>query len=131
MNRFTTEWYTCQHCDEQHYEVEFMRMGGTSYGHFCSACHEWTYVTMMFHAPEDKIYEVDLSTLRQTCSACPSQWEGKLTNGSNLYVRYRYGTLRVDIDGQSVFSTDIGDQWDGSITWENVIRYSPLVEKEA
>lgn len=34
-----------------------------------------------------------LTELRQTCSACPSQWEGKTKGGLDFYVRYRFGIL--------------------------------------
>jgi hypothetical protein len=34
-----------------------------------------------------------LAELRQTCSACPSQWEGRTEDGLDLYVRYRWGWL--------------------------------------
>lgn len=50
-------------------------------------------------------------SLTQTCSACPSQWEGKTANGEEVYVRYRWGHLNVDIDGVTKFSKqlDYGD----------------------
>ena len=35
--------------------------------------------------------------LKQTCYACPSQWEGKLSSGQYIYIRYRWGVLRVGI----------------------------------
>lgn len=31
--------------------------------------------------------------LRQTCLACPEQWEGHLEDGQVVYVRYRHGHL--------------------------------------
>lgn len=34
-----------------------------------------------------------LRELWQTCSACPSQWEGITEDGRSIYVRYRWGTL--------------------------------------
>jgi hypothetical protein len=33
--------------------------------------------------------------LRQTCGAFPSQWEGQLADGRELYIRYRGGVLRL------------------------------------
>ena len=38
-----------------------------------------------------------LAELEMTCEACPSQWEGKLTDGRYVYVRYRWGVLQVGI----------------------------------
>jgi len=40
----------------------------------------------------------------QTCGACPSQWEGKTVDGKEVYVRYRWGYLRVEIDEKHFFS---------------------------
>lgn len=45
--------------------------------------------------------------LIRTCFACPSQWEGKLENGDNLYVRYRWGRLRIEINDEIVFSKQL------------------------
>lgn len=45
--------------------------------------------------------------LKQTCNACPSQWDGKTDDGRILYVRYRWGYLSVCL-GQ-----DTGDEYDG------------------
>lgn len=30
-----------------------------------------------------------------TCSACPTQYEGRFEDGDDLYIRYRYGELTV------------------------------------
>jgi hypothetical protein len=35
--------------------------------------------------------------LRETCSACPSQWEGRAEDGRWIYIRYRFGLLRVGV----------------------------------
>lgn len=36
-----------------------------------------------------------LRELRKTCGACPSQWEGTLEDGREVYIRYRWGGLEV------------------------------------
>lgn len=38
-----------------------------------------------------------VAELTQTCSACPSQWEGRLEDGSAIYIRYRWGRLGVAV----------------------------------
>jgi hypothetical protein len=38
-----------------------------------------------------------LVQLKQTCSACPAQWEGQLEDGRKLYARYRWGHLSVGV----------------------------------
>ncbi len=64
--------------------------------------------------------------LQQTCYACPSQWEGKLQDGTELYVRYRFGTLRVDLDGETVAHAHIGDAMDGAMSISEMLHYTGL-----
>ena len=35
----------------------------------------------------------DLAEINQTSFACPSQWEGKLTDGRMFYIRYRHSVF--------------------------------------
>lgn len=64
---------------------------------------------------------VSLSTLVQTCSACPSQWEAKDSLGREIYIRYRWGHLTVrcaETEGTlfanpPIFSLSHGDPLDG------------------
>lgn len=65
--------------------------------------------------------------VRQTCWACPAQWEGTLDDGRMFYVRYRWGYLSVrvspapttDIDdavaGEEIFGDSLGGEFDGSM----------------
>lgn len=66
----------------------------------------------------------DLVTeLRRTCLACPSQWEGEIGERGSIYIRYRWGLLRVWMSGEAeawrsgrlVFEENIGGPWDGSL----------------
>ena len=61
-----------------------------------------------------------IKKIRMTCHACPSQWDGELVDGGYLYVRFRWGTLRVDIDGNTVFEWESGDSFDGYMSLETV-----------
>ena len=56
-----------------------------------------------------------IKTIRQTCFACPSQWEGKTTDDHDIYIRYRGGYLRLDIDGKTAWGGEVGDEIDGCI----------------
>ena len=47
--------------------------------------------------------------LSQTCSACPSQWEGKCEDGRFLYIQYRNGWFRAEIYPKE---SDFGKGWD-------------------
>lgn len=70
--------------------------------------------------------------MKQTCSACPSQWEGELEDGRMLYVRYRWGELSAGVgedikaavkNGRSeetLFFEHVGDGFDGSMTFEEL-----------
>lgn len=76
-----------------------------------------------------KPVELKIASLTQTCSACPSQWEGNLEDGRMIYIRYRHGWLSVSVSpkpttdvskavmGESIYSESIGDDLDGFIEW--------------
>lgn len=65
--------------------------------------------------------------LIKTCDACPSQWEGKTDKGEKVYIRYRWGCLRVSksdgksddvydaIPGIEIHYSEPGHELDGSI----------------
>lgn len=63
---------------------------------------------------------VELKEITQTCYACPSQWEGITVDGEAVYIRYRWGRLRIDLDHETVFEQDMGDELDGYLDWEEV-----------
>lgn len=63
---------------------------------------------------------------------CPMVIVGKTSDGSTVYARYRWGHLSVRIDpredpplggaeGTWIFSGQIGDDYDGWITYEELI----------
>lgn len=59
--------------------------------------------------------------LDQTCTACPSQWEGRTDDGRHVYIRYRGGWLSAGIAAtideavrtDTFFGTNIGTEFDG------------------
>jgi hypothetical protein len=51
-----------------------------------------------------------LRQLTRTTIAAPSQWEGETADGRTVYIRYRWGTLRVEIDNEQVLDTDAGEK---------------------
>ena len=74
-----------------------------------------------------------LENIKQTCSACPSQWEAKTVNGRPVYIRYRSGWLTVQMGevGDEVITVakkdpllkiKLGDNLDGHIVF-NMISY--------
>ncbi len=60
--------------------------------------------------------------IRQTSEACPAQWEGKTENGQSLYIRFRWGVLRAELDGETVFQGPHGGPLDGLIELGAVAR---------
>jgi len=74
-------------------------------------------------------------SLKQTCEACPSQWEGTLEDGRMIYIRYRGGSLTADvskmatdiigdaINGVCIYEEIIGDNMDGFMTTSRMVAY--------
>ncbi len=73
-----------------------------------------------------------LYKLKQTCVACPSQWEAYTTDGRLVYIRYRWGWLTVqvgkvemtdtiDVAGvDPILKIKLGDGLDGCIEWDRI-----------
>lgn len=71
-------------------------------------------------------------TLKKTCLACPSQWEGTLDDGRAVYARFRHGHLSVGIgetingavdnamSGEALYEGEIGDRLDGFMDFEEL-----------
>lgn len=60
--------------------------------------------------------------LTNTCYACPSQWEGTSESGDDIYIRYRWGGFRIEVNGQVVHRQAIGDGLDGFISNEDLAK---------
>jgi hypothetical protein len=61
---------------------------------------------------------VKVVQLEKTCSACPAQWEGRDDQGQYVYIRYRWGHLRVEVNRVEIFGEVLGDNFDGSLDYE-------------
>lgn len=80
----------------------------------------------------DTAKKVKVLELYHTCSACPSQWEGKTADGQYIYVRYRWGQLTIGaaktfpaaVWEHNVFDKDIGDGLDGYMPYEEMIEHT-------
>jgi len=78
---------------------------------------------------------VKVIELRNTCVACPAQWEGRTEDGKWVYVRYRWGWLSVcvgegkdvsaAIRGDEVFGKDCGAALDGDMTFQELVQHTP------
>jgi hypothetical protein len=68
---------------------------------------------------------VRVTSLEQTCYACPSQWEGETDNGDYVYIRYRWGHLTVSVNGEQIFATDHGNSLDGVLSYDELRTLLP------
>lgn len=72
---------------------------------------------------------VEITELRKTCNMCPSQWSGKTSDGKEVYIRFRWGWLYIDIDGKTIFERSYGDAMSGSLTFAELKDVSPTTIK--
>jgi len=77
-----------------------------------------------------------VKNIKQTCVACPSQWEGNLIDGRMFYARYRWGALSIELskeptndvykamgkDGNLIYSEQLGGRYDGSMEQAELIK---------
>lgn len=84
---------------------------------------------------------IEINKLKQTCTACPSQWEFFTFDNRPVYVRYRWGSLTVNIGepndtimdavgGLDIIRKEIGNSLDGFIEWECVEEELNKLTKE-
>lgn len=73
-------------------------------------------------APEAKPYVI--IKVIETCDACPSQWSARTDDGRYVYIRYRHGNFRVDVDDdnkmEEYFISELGG--DGVLSFEEMQR---------
>lgn len=69
---------------------------------------------------------IEQNTLKQTCWGCPSSWRGKTKLGEEVYIRFRWGTLTVDVNDELVYSENPygeEDNWSGVMSESEMIEY--------
>jgi hypothetical protein len=72
---------------------------------------------------------VNLTSLVQTCFACPSQWHAWDADGTYYYIRYRWGFLSVDkgdVMGEPIFGEQVGDDLDGSMDAFTMLKHTGM-----
>lgn len=77
-----------------------------------------------------------VKTLTKTCNGYPAQWEGRTFDDKYIYIRYRFGCLRLSVsdteDGAvlggssncDTVSISYGDEYSGRLDIEELIRLS-------
>ena len=65
--------------------------------------------------------------IKQTCYACPSQWDMWTKEGDYYYVRYRYGWLSLDkVVGSTwteLYAEEKGGEWDGIMDTDEMMKH--------
>lgn len=75
-----------------------------------------------------------VKTCKQTCGACPSQWDIFTDDDRYIYARYRWGWLSLTLNcgennSQVIFAQAIGDELDGCMDLGELIAItSPLLD---
>jgi rRNA maturation protein Nop10 len=95
----------------------------------CNNCGHWVKV---YHKAEESIVSVwnksfsdkedflYVKSLIMTCQYCPSQWEARTFDDKFVYIRYRWGTLSLEIDDEVVKVINYGDGLDGVMDTEEM-----------
>ncbi len=82
-----------------------------------AALRPWTVPTV----------DMEVKELRDLGGACPTQWEGRTLDGRAVYIRYRFGQLTVDVDGETLYSEGVGaDEMDGVMTTEEMLGHTGI-----
>src|SRR5579864_4666766 len=75
--------------------------------------------------------------LVRICEAMPSAWQATTLDGRPVYIRYRYGRLKVYVGeepggptaishGALVFLRDFHDRYHGVMSTEDMLRYTGI-----
>jgi hypothetical protein len=67
---------------------------------------------------------IKVTKIIETCGACPSQWSGRTDDDKYLYIRYRWGFLRIELEGDTIFEGTFGDSLDGVMTFEELVEHT-------
>jgi hypothetical protein len=79
---------------------------------------------------------VKVTQIRRTCTACPSQWEGRTDDGQYVYVRSRHDYLRVSLGptlDDAIFGencntiVDIDDEAAGYLEYEKLKKLTASI----
>ena len=69
--------------------------------------------------------KIDPDSLKMTCTSCPSQWDAKTTDGTYVYIRYRWGCLTVTARAFTEDEVELLD-WCGPSPWDGGMSTSEL-----
>jgi len=96
------------------------------------------YITnkMNKYSKEKYFLHIELKELSMTCQVSPTQWEGKTNANKYVYIRYRWGYLKVHIAEtvieweQGIFTTlldkKIGKNYSGFLDTETMLKITNI-----
>lgn len=92
---------------------------------------DWTTLMLQKRSNfTNAVFMLNQMTFIQTCSACPEQYDVYNKNCREIgYIRLRYGMLRADYYGKTVYSHDFGDGYKG--TFDNKDEQQHYLKKIA
>lgn len=64
--------------------------------------------------------------IEQSCFACPTIFDVKLSDGTEAYIKFRWGhiTLRKQDDVETILESEqLSDGLDGVISWEDTVKW--------
>lgn len=67
-------------------------------------------------------------SLVETCGGCPSQWDGRTSDGRYVYIRYRWGYLSVSVANVEVFGKEVGGSMRGVMDFDELRTHLELSE---
>lgn len=70
--------------------------------------------------------DLEIQDVVCTCSACPSQWDARTPDGRYVYIRYRNGCGRIDVDEETVICWESDDPWGGCMTLGQVVAVTGI-----
>jgi len=89
---------------------------------------------------DDKMWQ-RLKSLVKTCESCPAQWDGVTEDGRQVYIRYRWGHLSIEVERtpsnvsyvdaplrswEEVYSEDAGEGLDGCMDEETLRKLTGI-----
>lgn len=67
---------------------------------------------------------ITVKSIKKTSRACPAQWDGLTDDNKTVYVRYRFGQLRIEVDKNPVFTMKAGEGYDGFMDFERIKQFT-------
>lgn len=63
--------------------------------------------------------------IEQSCFACPTIFNVKLSDGTEAYIKFRWGWISLiqESPREEIVSEKISDDYDGVISWEDTVKW--------